>query len=108
MSLPRAIGWIAPLPGTRRATASPGSGRPDSSTRSHSRFCLMSIRRPAPSKCGTFGGLGEVVVMSDRDALLAAIRQAPRDDAPRLVYADWLDENGDSDRAEFIRLQIEI
>ena len=46
--------------------------------------------------------------MSDRDALLAAIRQAPRDDAPRLIYADWLDEHGDPDRAEFIRLQIEI
>ena len=46
--------------------------------------------------------------MSDRDALLAAIRAAPDDDAPRLVYADWLDEHGDPDRAEFIRLQIEI
>src|SRR5690349_12889724 len=46
--------------------------------------------------------------MSDRDALLAAIRQAPRDDAPRLVFADWLDEHGEADRAEFIRLQIEI
>jgi uncharacterized protein (TIGR02996 family) len=46
--------------------------------------------------------------MSDCDALLAAIRQAPRDDAPRLIFADWLDENGDPDQAEFIRLQIEI
>jgi len=46
--------------------------------------------------------------MSDHDALLAAIRQAPDDDAPRLVYADWLDEHGESDRAEFVRLQIEI
>src|SRR5262245_37939918 len=46
--------------------------------------------------------------MSDQDALLAAIRQAPEDDAPRLIYADWLDEHGDPDRAEFIRLQIEI
>ena len=46
--------------------------------------------------------------MSDQDALLAAIRQAPDDDAPRLVYADWLDEHGDPDRAEFIRLQVEI
>jgi uncharacterized protein (TIGR02996 family) len=46
--------------------------------------------------------------MSDQDALLAAIRQSPEDDAPRLVYADWLDEHGDPDRAEFIRLQIEI
>ena len=46
--------------------------------------------------------------MSDRDALLAAVRQAPRDDAARLVFADWLDEHGEADRAEFIRLQIEI
>src|SRR5438132_6587278 len=46
--------------------------------------------------------------MSDRDALLAAIRQSPDDDAPRLVYADWLDEHADSDRAEFVRLQVEI
>jgi uncharacterized protein (TIGR02996 family) len=28
--------------------------------------------------------------MSDAAALLAAIRAAPDDDAPRLVYADWL------------------
>ncbi len=31
--------------------------------------------------------------MSDRDALLAAIRANPDDDTPRLVFADWLDEN---------------
>jgi uncharacterized protein (TIGR02996 family) len=41
---------------------------------------------------------------TDRDALLAAILAAPADDAPRLVYADWLDEHGEGDRAEFIRL----
>jgi uncharacterized protein (TIGR02996 family) len=29
------------------------------------------------------------------------------DDTPRLVYADWLAENGQDDRAEFIRVQIE-
>lgn len=38
---------------------------------------------------------------------LAAIVANPDDDLPRLVFADWLEENGDSDRAEFIRLQIE-
>src|SRR5262245_29358875 len=43
--------------------------------------------------------------MSDRDALFQAILAAPADDAPRLVFADWLDENGDPDRAEFIRVQ---
>jgi uncharacterized protein (TIGR02996 family) len=44
--------------------------------------------------------------MSDRDPFIAAIAAAPDDDLPRLVFADWLDENGDPDRAEFIRLQI--
>jgi uncharacterized protein (TIGR02996 family) len=29
------------------------------------------------------------------------------DDTPRLVYADWLTENGQDDRAEFIRVQVE-
>jgi uncharacterized protein (TIGR02996 family) len=29
------------------------------------------------------------------------------DDTPRLVYADWLMENGQDDRAEFIRVQIQ-
>jgi uncharacterized protein (TIGR02996 family) len=42
--------------------------------------------------------------MTDREALLRAIIENPADDAPRLVYADWLDEHGDPDRAEFIRL----
>lgn len=46
--------------------------------------------------------------MSDEDALLAAIIANPDDDTPRLVYADWLDENGQPERAEFIRVQIEV
>ncbi len=41
-------------------------------------------------------------------AFLAAIAYRPDDDLPRLVYADWLDENGDPERAEFIRIQIEL
>jgi|SRR5262245_3451414 len=45
--------------------------------------------------------------MSDATALFAAIRAAPDDDAPRLVCADWLDEHGQAERAEFIRVQIE-
>jgi uncharacterized protein (TIGR02996 family) len=32
----------------------------------------------------------------------------PHDDSPRLVYADWLEEQGECDRAEFIRLQIQL
>jgi uncharacterized protein (TIGR02996 family) len=41
------------------------------------------------------------------DALLAAILADPEDDTARLVYADWLQEHGEADRAAFIRTQIE-
>jgi len=46
--------------------------------------------------------------MTEREALLAAICEHPDDDTPRLVFADWLDENGEPERAEFIRLQCEV
>jgi uncharacterized protein (TIGR02996 family) len=49
--------------------------------------------------------------VDQRDALLAAIRETPEDDGPRLVYADWLEEHGDEHdraRAEFIRVQCEL
>jgi uncharacterized protein (TIGR02996 family) len=36
-----------------------------------------------------------------------AIRERPDDDAPRLIYADWLDGLGDP-RGEFIRVQCEL
>ena len=44
--------------------------------------------------------------MPDREAFIAAIAANPADDLPRLVFADWLDENGEGERAEFIRTQI--
>jgi uncharacterized protein (TIGR02996 family) len=50
--------------------------------------------------------------MTDGYALLRAIEANPAEDTPRLVYADWLDENAASDsdraRAEFIRVQCEL
>jgi uncharacterized protein (TIGR02996 family) len=39
------------------------------------------------------------------EGLLAAVREEPDEDAPRLVLADWLEEQGDADRAELIRVQ---
>lgn len=36
-----------------------------------------------------------------------AIRSAPDDPAPRLVFADWYEEEGDLDRAQLIRMQVE-
>jgi uncharacterized protein (TIGR02996 family) len=44
----------------------------------------------------------------NRAPFLQAIRETPDDDAPRLVYADWLDDHGDEARAEFIRLQCRL
>src|SRR5689334_10219352 len=41
-------------------------------------------------------------------ALESAVIADADDDTPRLVYADWLDENGDPDRAEFIRVQCRL
>lgn len=46
--------------------------------------------------------------MSDRDALLAAVRAHPDDDTPRLIYADFLDDAGESARAAFVRAQVEV
>lgn len=44
---------------------------------------------------------------SDGDALFRAICEQPWEDTPRLMLADWLEENGEPLRAEFIRVQIE-
>src|SRR5207244_4436457 len=37
-----------------------------------------------------------------------AVIDNPADDTVRLVYADWLDEHDDPDRAEFIRGQVRL
>lgn len=39
-------------------------------------------------------------------ALLEGIHDAPRDDAPRLIYSDWLEDHGHDDLAAFIRWQV--
>jgi uncharacterized protein (TIGR02996 family) len=46
--------------------------------------------------------------MNDHDALLTAIGEHPEEDTPRLMYADWLEENGDPERADFVRNQVEL
>jgi uncharacterized protein (TIGR02996 family) len=42
--------------------------------------------------------------MSDDAAFLATIQASPDDDAPRLVYADWLEERNDVAKSEYLRL----
>lgn len=43
-----------------------------------------------------------------RAAFLQAILAAPDNDTSRMVFADWLDDRGDADQAEFIRVQCEV
>jgi uncharacterized protein (TIGR02996 family) len=49
----------------------------------------------------------ELVVTRSGGSLLDAVLERPDDDAPRLVYADWLAEQGDP-RGEFILVQCEL
>jgi uncharacterized protein (TIGR02996 family) len=46
--------------------------------------------------------------VNDGDALLTTILAKPEEDTPRLVYADWLEENYQPARAEFIRADCEL
>jgi uncharacterized protein (TIGR02996 family) len=41
-------------------------------------------------------------------AFIARIREQPDDDLPRLVAADWLEEQGEAELAEFVRVQVEL
>jgi uncharacterized protein (TIGR02996 family) len=42
------------------------------------------------------------------EGFLSDIRANHDDDGVRLIYADWLDEHGQPQRAEFIRVQVEL
>jgi uncharacterized protein (TIGR02996 family) len=45
--------------------------------------------------------------MANDEGFLSEIAEAWEDDAPRLIYADWLEERGDP-RAEFLRLECQL
>src|SRR5262245_10972802 len=70
---------------------------------------------PVADRCGLCEGLARgllllsrEVSMTDPEALLQAILADPEDDAIRLVYADYLEERGEPERAEFIRVQCDL
>jgi uncharacterized protein (TIGR02996 family) len=42
------------------------------------------------------------------DSLLQAILDNPLDDAPRLVYADWLEEHEEYEKGEYMRLVVKL
>jgi uncharacterized protein (TIGR02996 family) len=45
--------------------------------------------------------------MSEEKAFLSILRRQPKDLLSMRVYADWLEDHGQPDRAEFLRLQLE-
>jgi uncharacterized protein (TIGR02996 family) len=47
------------------------------------------------------------LVSSEEDPFILAILAAPEDEAPRLIYADWLEERGDP-RGEYLRLDCRL
>ncbi len=59
---------------------------------------------------GPCGGTGRVRrgPTTHEAAFMAEILAHPEDDAPRLAFADWLDENGQPERAEFVRVQVRL
>lgn len=46
--------------------------------------------------------------ISQKEALYLAVLASPEDDMPRLAMADWYEENGEPERAEFIRTRVEL
>ncbi len=47
-------------------------------------------------------------MQSDLDGLLETVRAVPEEDLPRLVFADWLEEHDQPQRAELIRVQCRL
>jgi uncharacterized protein (TIGR02996 family) len=50
----------------------------------------------------------ELPIVDDRQAFIQAICECPEDDTLRLVFADWLEEHGETDYSTFIRVQCEM
>jgi uncharacterized protein (TIGR02996 family) len=52
--------------------------------------------------------MGAPTIPVEQAALLGAIVAHPDEDTPRLIYADWLQENGDTEQAQFIRDSVRL
>jgi uncharacterized protein (TIGR02996 family) len=65
------------------------------------------MRAEGENFCGRHRDRSAETRVDDEAGFLRAIADDPEDDAPRLVYADWLDERDDP-RGEFIRVQLEF
>src|SRR3954464_14522957 len=64
----------------------------------------LEPRHPAHRLLSEKGG----ALNDARAGFWEAICAEPDEDAHRLVYADWLEDNGEAERADFIRAQCEL
>jgi uncharacterized protein (TIGR02996 family) len=48
------------------------------------------------------------LLLAQERAFLQSIQESPDDDSIRLILADWLEDNGQPERAEFIRVQVRV
>ena len=62
-----------------------------------------SVYSPGPAS-----NISSAMTDPDHDALLRAIVRHADDDTPRLVDADWLEENGRGEEGEFVRVQCRL
>src|SRR5688572_27026961 len=86
----------------RRSAAGQPQGPPPSRALPSRGRRTENNRRASPPPPGGTG------LMTDGTALYRSILAHPADDTPRLVYADWLEENGRSEEAEFIRVECRL
>src|SRR5262245_59318807 len=66
---------------------------------------VVTSRLPLPHGLHGFFRPPEGFPIGDEEKFLSILRAAPRDTLTRSVDADWLEEQGQPERAEFLRLQ---
>src|SRR5262245_744027 len=74
----------------------------------HQRATAACLLRKTNAFGWSAAATGAEVRMKLHEPFLRSIGESLYDDAPRLVFADWLDDHGDPARAEFIRVQCEL
>src|SRR5688572_13903803 len=75
----------------------------------HVSWSYATARAIVRGKSGKPGFLRRRRTVDVEEAFLEDIIVHPDEDAPRLIYADWLEEHEiDRERAEFIRVQIAL
>src|SRR5947209_8454906 len=69
---------------------------------------LLGISAESPTAGNLTAATSKPLATSQEHAFLLAIKENPEDDGLRLIFADWLEENGQPQRAEFVRLQVRL